>query len=77
MPPCTASPPTAASPALIRSNIPNPNLKWESTAQFNLGLDLGLFDNRVAITLDAYNKQTKDLLLKPPAAHQLGLRRGD
>jgi TonB-linked SusC/RagA family outer membrane protein len=53
-------------PGVYPSNIPNPDLKWESTAQFNLGLDLGFFENRLSLTLDLYNKQTKDLLLSRP-----------
>lgn len=48
------------------SSIPNPDLKWETTAQFDVGFDLGLFKNRIFITADYYNKQTKDLLLDRP-----------
>lgn len=40
---------------------PNPDLKWESTAQTNIGLDFTLF-NRITGTIEYYNKQTKDLL---------------
>jgi len=40
----------------------NPNLHWETTTQYDLGLDLGLFDNRVTLTADAYDKTTSDLL---------------
>jgi len=43
--------------------VGNPELKWESTAQFDLGLDLGFLNNRLALTVDYYNKRTKDLLL--------------
>lgn len=42
--------------------IPNPDLKWEKTGQFNLGLDLGLFNNHLRITADYYRKLTTDLL---------------
>lgn len=38
------------------------NLKWESTAQANVGVDLGLFNDRLRITADAYYKKTYDLL---------------
>ncbi len=41
----------------------NPDLKWETTMQSNIGTDLQLFDNRLDITIDAYLKRTKDLLL--------------
>ncbi|OJV79854.1 MAG: SusC/RagA family TonB-linked outer membrane protein [Bacteroidia bacterium 44-10] len=43
----------------------NPDLKWESTAQFNLGIDFGLF-NRVNGTIELYSKKTKDLLWTYP-----------
>nr|WP_321229698.1 TonB-dependent receptor [uncultured Psychroserpens sp.] len=59
-------------PAIYPSNIPNPDLKWESTAQFNLGLNFGLFDDRITITADYYNKQTKDLLLSRPLPSSSG-----
>lgn len=41
----------------------NPNLKWESTAQADIGLDVGLFNGRLTATADYYYKKTKDLLL--------------
>ena len=44
------------------NKIPNPDLKWERTGQFDIGLDLGLFNNRVRITTDYYKKKTTDLL---------------
>jgi TonB-dependent starch-binding outer membrane protein SusC len=40
----------------------NPNLRWETTTQYDAGLDLGLFDNRISLTADVYEKTTKDLL---------------
>ena len=54
------------SSAIYPSNIPNPDLKWETTNQFNLGVDLSLIDNRINLSADYYNKQTKDLLLDRP-----------
>ena len=54
------------------NSIPNPDLKWETTAQFDIGFDLGLFKNRVFITADYYNKQTKDLLLDRPLPQSSG-----
>lgn len=38
------------------------NLKWETTAQWNIGLDLAMFDSRLRVTADFYNKNTRDLL---------------
>jgi len=51
-----------ASPAFIA----NPNLKWESSEQTDIGLDLGLWDDKITINFDYYRKETKDLLLVPP-----------
>jgi TonB-linked SusC/RagA family outer membrane protein len=45
------------------NQIANPDLKWESTAQTDLGLDIGFFNNRLSFTIDAYVKITSDLLL--------------
>ena len=47
---------------LYPSNLANPDLKWETTEQVNLGLDLGLWKGRLSFVLDAYYKVTKDLL---------------
>jgi len=45
------------------SQLPNPNLKWETTITRNAGLDFGLFSNKLNGTLDVYWNTTKDLLL--------------
>jgi hypothetical protein len=42
--------------------IENPNLKWEKTAQYDAGLDVGLFNGRIMLTGDYYIKRTTDLL---------------
>jgi TonB-linked SusC/RagA family outer membrane protein len=47
-------------------SLPNPNLKWESTAQLDIGLDMGFFDNRITSTIDYYRKKTSDLLFDIP-----------
>jgi TonB-linked SusC/RagA family outer membrane protein len=44
--------------------LPNEELLWESTAQYNLGLDMGFWRNRLSLTADFYKKKTKDLLLE-------------
>lgn len=49
---------------ISQSSAENPQLKWETTRQFNVGMDMGFFDNRLTVTLDAYYKKTNDLLLK-------------
>lgn len=46
----------------------NPDLKWESTAMTNIGLDFGLFENRITGTIELYNKQTSDLIWYYPVS---------
>lgn len=48
------------------SQNPNPDLKWESTAQFNVGVDFSLFDARINGTVEYYKRTTKDLLYSYP-----------
>ena len=43
--------------------MPNSNVKWESQEQYNIGLDASLFNERVNLTLDAYIKNTNDMLV--------------
>lgn len=44
----------------------NPNLKWESTKQFNVGFDFGLLNGRISGSMDYYVKNTSNLLLNLP-----------
>lgn len=46
------------------ASMANPDLKWETTQQWNAGMDLALFNNRFSGTIDIYQKDTKDLLQK-------------
>lgn len=50
----------------------NANLKWEQTQQYNIGLDLSFFNDRLGITADVYRKNTDDLLLELPVPYQTG-----
>ncbi|WP_245706047.1 SusC/RagA family TonB-linked outer membrane protein [Catalinimonas alkaloidigena] len=50
-------------PGLRPSQSPNPNLKWETTAQTDIGIDYGFLRNRISGEIDYYVKQTRDLLL--------------
>lgn len=50
-------------PGYYFSNMANDRLKWETTEQWNAGIDLGFFDNRLKVTADWYDKVTRDLLL--------------
>ena len=42
----------------------NPSLKWETTSQYNTGVDIGLLNSRLSVTVDAYYKKTTDLLIR-------------
>lgn len=53
----------AQSNALGGGALGNPNLRWESTTQVNLGFDLGIFDNRFRLTVDLFRRNTEDLLV--------------
>lgn len=53
-------------PGTVLTKLPNSDLKWESTAQFDLGLDLGFLDEKITATLDYYHKKTSDLLMDIP-----------
>lgn len=44
------------------SGIANPDLRWERSAQSDIGLDISLLNNRVSVVVDAYQKTTRDLL---------------
>ena len=53
-------------PGFTVDGAANPNLKWETTRTIDFGLDLGLLNNRLLLTIDYFNKQTDDLLLAVP-----------
>ncbi|WP_455638196.1 SusC/RagA family TonB-linked outer membrane protein [Parabacteroides sp.] len=54
----------AAGTHINTSSAENKSLKWETTEQYNVGLDMGFFNNRLSVTVDGYFKKTKDLLMK-------------
>jgi TonB-linked SusC/RagA family outer membrane protein len=54
------------------SFIENADIHWEESEQFNIGADLGLFDDRLMATLDFYVKNTKDLLERIPIPAHVG-----
>ena len=62
----------ATSSGLTRSNIPNPNLLWESTVAFDAGADMGFFNNRLNVSFDYYNKLTKNRLADLPLPAETG-----
>jgi TonB-linked SusC/RagA family outer membrane protein len=54
------------------STIPNPNLTWETTLQYDAGLDISLFNSRISLGIDVYVKNTSNLLLNVPIPHTTG-----
>jgi len=48
------------------NSVGNADLKWEKTTQYDAGIDLGLFKDRLTIAVDYYNKLTEDMLLDVP-----------
>jgi len=54
------------------SVLSNNDLKWESTAQFDLGLDMGFLKDRITASVDLYSKKTTDLLLNVPIGQWWG-----
>ncbi|WP_439584996.1 SusC/RagA family TonB-linked outer membrane protein [Dyadobacter bucti] len=54
------------------TRISNPDLKWEETAAWDFGIDVGFFKNRLILEADYYNKQTNDLLLDRSIAPSTG-----
>ena len=45
------------------TQMANPDLTWETTTQFNIGFDLGLWDSKALLSVDYYTKKTEDILL--------------
>jgi TonB-linked SusC/RagA family outer membrane protein len=56
----------------VITNKSNPDLKWETTTSYNIGLSTGFFHNRLTLTLDGYYKKTSDLLLNVPVEQVTG-----
>ena len=57
---------------VLTGNTANPDLTWETTHSYNVGIDLGLFQNRIEVIADVYYKKTKNLLLQLPLPAYLG-----
>lgn len=60
--------------AVAPLSVANDNLTWESTAQFDIGFDLGLFNQRIHLVADYYRKETSDLLFSQPLPEYSGYR---
>jgi TonB-dependent starch-binding outer membrane protein SusC len=59
--------------AYTPGTLENKALKWEKTAQFNFGVDVGILDSRITFTADYYRKKTSDLLLYVPIPASVGI----
>ena len=57
---------------VVPASLGNSKLKWETTVQYNVGLDLGFVNDRIQFTADWYYKHTKDLLLNATLAPSMG-----
>ena len=58
-------------PASYQSTYGNPDLKWETTAQSNIGFDLTMLNSRITLNVDAYYKKTSDVLLNVQLSNSL------
>jgi len=68
--------PELDNPGVILGNVVDTNLKWEKTGSANVGLEFGLFKNRISGTVDYYNKNSVDLILKKPLSPSNGIQSG-
>lgn len=57
---------------ILQTRQANPDIKWESTTQYNAGIDLSFINNRINFVFDIYDKRTKNLLLQPISQAILG-----
>ncbi|WP_313381597.1 TonB-dependent receptor [Proteiniphilum saccharofermentans] len=57
---------------LLPSELPTPELKWETNLNLNFGIDISLFENRLIAQIDVYNRQSKDLLFEKPLSPSTG-----
>ncbi len=60
------------SPGAYKTRSTNPDLTWEKTYQFNIGVDASFLNNRLTVSLDYYNKKTNDMLVEKPYIAVIG-----
>lgn len=58
--------------AAVPGNVGNPNIKWETVEDFNLGMDLNLFESKLGINLDVYQRNTYDMIMPQSLPSYLG-----
>lgn len=64
--------PSALGMGFRPSNIPNTSIRWESQEQYNVGLDLGFFNGRLNLMVDAYYKRSDDMLMSMQLPSYMG-----
>ncbi len=69
--------PSALGMGFRPSNIPNTSIRWESQEQYNVGLDLGFFNGRLNLTVDAYYKRSDDMLMSMQLPSYMGTQGND
>lgn len=63
---------TTGGPSSSIQRLGNQDLEWETTKQFNVGFDLGLFQNKFTFTAEFYNRKTDNLILNVPLPPSFG-----
>lgn len=56
----------------VSTQAPNPNLKWETTKEWNYGIDFGFLNNKISGSFDYFTRETTDILTTPPIASVIG-----
>jgi TonB-linked SusC/RagA family outer membrane protein len=59
---------------VAEGKLANPKIKWENQITSNFGFDLSLFDNKISVSVDAFNKKTEDLLIRAETSGLTGVR---
>lgn len=68
--------PNTIYPAYRINDMANKDIKWETTTTFDVGIDVGLFNNRLNLTFDWYDKRTKDMLFNATIPYSTGFING-
>ncbi|SFC68937.1 TonB-linked outer membrane protein, SusC/RagA family [Parapedobacter composti] len=66
--------PTGLGPGYRQSNIANPYIQWETQEQWNFGLDLGFFNDRLTLVADWYDKTSRNMLMPLQLPSYMGTR---
>lgn len=60
-------------PGAAKDELVDPSITWETTATINMGIDMGLFNNRLTLELDYFDKKTRDILVQLPIPELVGV----